>query len=60
MQNQAIINTSFFKSAILVLLLGYGLMALVPYDFIKLTLSPIVIILGFVLFVLSILLPSKR
>jgi hypothetical protein len=58
-QTNSIINVPFFKYAVIILILGYGLMALVPTDFIRLTLSPIVIILSFVLFVLSVMLPSK-
>jgi hypothetical protein len=58
-QNNSIINVPFFKYAVIILILGYGLMALVPFDFFRLTLSPIVIILSFVLFVLSVMLPSK-
>ncbi len=58
-ENSAFVNNRLFIIAIITLVAGYGLMAVSQSEFIRLTLSPITIISGFVLVVLSILIPLK-
>jgi len=58
-KKQKLINTPLFIGAIGALLSGYFLMALIPIEPIRLTLSPILIIIGFILTILSIVIPQK-
>ena len=59
-QKQSLINTKLFIGAVAILLLGYVLMALVSIESVRMTLSPIIIVFGFVLVVMSIIIPSKK
>ncbi|MDA3893793.1 MAG: hypothetical protein PF517_19185 [Salinivirgaceae bacterium] len=59
MTNQSLINKKIFITALSTLFSGYLLMAVVPIEFVIMTLSPIVILLGFALVVVSIIKPSK-
>lgn len=59
MENQQLINRRYFIAASTTLLSGYTAMALINQEFIQMTLSPILIVLGFVLMVCSIMIPSK-
>ena len=59
-QKQSLINTKLFIGAVAILLLGYVLMALVSIESVRMTLSPIIIVFGFVLVVMSIVIPSKK
>ena len=60
LQKQSLINSKLFLLSICTLLSGYSLMAFASSDALRLTLSPIVILIGFSLVVLSIIIPSKK
>lgn len=59
-QKQKLINTRLFISSLCTLVIGYALMALAPHDFLRLTVSPLLILSGFGLVILSIIIPQKH
>ena len=60
LQKQSLINSKLFLVSVCTILLGYIIMALASSDTMRLTLSPIIILIGFGLVVLSIIIPSKK
>ncbi len=59
MPNHRLINKSYFIAALSSLLSGYTAMAVINLPLIQMSIAPLLIVLGFVLVVLSIMIPAK-
>jgi len=59
-QNFSLLNTRVFVVAISTLLAGYVIMALIGAPFFRFTIAPVLILAAFVLFVLSLVISSKK